>query len=50
MTGLAHGWWGFAALMEGDSKIKLEGKEKNVEIGAVLWVYFNQFRAPEKLK
>ena len=46
----AAGWWGFAALMEGDSKIKLEGKEKNVEIGAVLWVYFNQFRAPEKLK
>jgi len=32
------GWWGFAALMEGPRKIKQEGKEKSVEIGAVIWV------------
>ncbi len=32
------GWWGFAALNEGEEKIKYEGEEKSVEIGAVLWV------------
>ncbi|MEJ2716264.1 MAG: DUF4198 domain-containing protein [Deltaproteobacteria bacterium] len=32
------GWWGFAALMESDKKIKKDGKDKDVEIGAVLWV------------
>lgn len=33
------GWWGFAALMEGSKPIKYEGKDKKVEIGAVLWVH-----------
>lgn len=33
------GWWGFAALMESDKKIKKDGKEKDVEVGAVLWVH-----------
>jgi cobalt/nickel transport protein len=33
------GWWGFAALMEGPEKIKFEGKDKNVEVGAVIWVH-----------
>lgn len=33
------GWWGFAALMEGPEKMKLDGKDKDVEIGAVIWVY-----------
>lgn len=33
------GWWGFAALNEADYKIKdPDGKEKGVELGAVLWV------------
>ncbi|MFH0813861.1 MAG: DUF4198 domain-containing protein [Pseudomonadota bacterium] len=32
------GWWGFAALSEDDEKIKHNGEEKPVEIGAVLWV------------
>jgi cobalt/nickel transport protein len=32
------GWWGFAALNTADYKIKQEGKEYPVEIGAVLWV------------
>lgn len=32
------GWWGFSALMEGDNTIRFEGKEKKVELGAVLWV------------
>lgn len=33
------GWWGFAALMEGDKPIKFEGKDKKVEVGAVMWVH-----------
>ncbi len=33
------GWWGFAALMEGPEKLKHDGKDKSVEVGAVIWVY-----------
>jgi cobalt/nickel transport protein len=33
------GWWGFAALMEADKPVKHEGKDKKVELGAVLWVH-----------
>jgi cobalt/nickel transport protein len=36
------GWWGFAALTEDDAKIKLGGKDKPVEIGGVMWVYFHE--------
>ena len=32
------GWWGFAALNTADYKMKHEGKEYPVEIGAVLWM------------
>jgi len=32
------GWWGFSAIMEGPESIKQDGKDKKVEIGAVLWV------------
>jgi len=32
------GWWGFAALNTADFKLKHEGKEYPVEIGAVLWI------------
>ena len=32
------GWWGFAALSEADWKLKINGQEKGVEIGAVYWV------------
>ncbi|MDA7848289.1 DUF4198 domain-containing protein [Sulfurospirillum sp.] len=32
------GWWGFAALIEDDVKIKHEGKEYPVELGALIWV------------
>jgi len=36
------GWWGFAALSEADYTIKdPDGKEKGVEIGAVLWIYLD---------
>lgn len=32
------GWWGFSALNEDEDTIKYEGKDKSVEIGAVMWV------------
>jgi len=36
------GWWGFSALSEADYTIKgPDGKEKQVELGAVLWVKFD---------
>ena len=34
------GWWGFAALNASDEKMKHEGQKKDVELGAVLWVKF----------
>ncbi|MBW2112900.1 MAG: DUF4198 domain-containing protein, partial [Deltaproteobacteria bacterium] len=35
------GWWGFAALNTSDEKMKLKGEEKDVELGAVIWVRFH---------
>ncbi len=32
------GWWGFAALNEASWKMKKDGVEKGIEIGAVYWV------------
>ena len=38
------GWWGFSALNEADYTIKdPEGKEKGVELGAVLWTYLDAY-------
>ena len=34
------GWWGFSALNLSGEKMKHEGLEKDVELGAVLWVQF----------
>ncbi len=34
------GWWGFAALTEGPQTMKQDGKDKKVEMGAVLWMEF----------
>lgn len=39
----AEGWWGFAALNDADYKIAFEGKDKDVELGGVLWLYFHKF-------
>jgi cobalt/nickel transport protein len=36
----AAGWWGFAALNTADYRIKRDGEDKEVEVGAVLWVHF----------
>ena len=38
------GWWGFAGLNTSDKKIKHDGEEKDVEIGAVLWIEFMEMR------
>ncbi len=36
------GWWGFAALSSADYTLKNpQGEEKEVELGAVLWVYMD---------
>ncbi|MCP4020678.1 MAG: DUF4198 domain-containing protein [Desulfobacteraceae bacterium] len=37
------GWWGFAALNTADFKLKQDGQDKDVEIGAVLWVKFEDW-------
>jgi cobalt/nickel transport protein len=34
------GWWGFAALNPSDTPIKHDGVDKEVELGAVLWINF----------
>ncbi len=38
------GWWGFAALNLSREKIKYQGRDKEVELGAVLWVKFEDFK------
>jgi cobalt/nickel transport protein len=35
------GWWGFAALNTADYKLPKDGQEKDVELGAVIWVKFH---------
>lgn len=34
------GWWGFAALVDGDEKIKKDENDKPVELGGIIWVNF----------
>lgn len=38
------GWWGFAALNTADEKLKQDGEEKEIEIGAVIWVEFHDWK------
>ena len=38
------GWWGFAALNPADFKLKQGGEEKDVELGAVVWVKFHDMK------
>jgi len=38
------GWWGFAALISADYKLPHQGMEKDVELGAVIWVYFHEMK------
>lgn len=41
------GWWGFAALNPSDKKMKYKGKEKDVELGAVIWVKFHAWQVTQ---
>lgn len=38
------GWWGFAALNTADEKIPYKGLDKDVELGAVIWVKFHDWK------
>jgi cobalt/nickel transport protein len=38
------GWWGFAALNTADYTLDHEGQKKDVELGAVIWVYFHEWK------
>jgi len=40
----AAGWWGFAALNSADFKLKHDGQDKDVELGAVIWVKFHDLK------
>ncbi len=37
------GWWGFSALNRADYKLQKDGQKKEVELGAVLWVHFEDW-------
>jgi cobalt/nickel transport protein len=37
------GWWGFAALNTSE-KMKYLGEEKDLELGAILWVEFHDWK------
>lgn len=39
----AAGWWGFAALSVAKEKIVQKGEQKDIEIGAVIWVKFEEW-------
>lgn len=39
------GWWGFSALNTADFKLKHEGEDKDVELGAVIWVHFHEWKS-----
>lgn len=40
----AAGWWGFAALNTSKDKLKYKGNEKDVELGAIMWVEFIKWK------
>lgn len=37
------GWWGFAALNTSDKKMVHKGEKKDIELGAVIWVKFEDW-------
>jgi len=39
----SDGWWGFAALNTADYTLPQDGAEKAVELGAVIWVHFEDW-------
>lgn len=39
----SDGWWGFAALNTADYTLQQDGEDKAVELGAVIWVHFEEW-------
>jgi len=39
----SDGWWGFAALNTADYTLPQDGEDKAVELGAVIWVHFEEW-------
>ncbi|MEL7216262.1 MAG: DUF4198 domain-containing protein, partial [Pseudomonadota bacterium] len=39
----SDGWWGFAALNTADYTLPQDGTDKAVELGAVIWVHFEEW-------
>ena len=39
----SEGWWGFAALNTADYTLPQDGEDKAVELGAVIWVHFEEW-------
>ena len=39
----SDGWWGFAALNTADYTLPQDGADKAVELGAVIWVHFEEW-------
>ncbi len=39
----SDGWWGFAALNTADYTLPQDGVDKDVELGAVIWVHFEEW-------
>jgi len=39
------GWWGFAGLVTSDTKMPKDGKDKDHELGAVIWVEFKDWKS-----
>ena len=39
----SNGWWGFAALNTADYTLPQDGEDKDVELGAVIWVQFEEW-------
>jgi cobalt/nickel transport protein len=37
------GWWGFGALNTAPETLDYEGEEKEIELGAVIWVHFEEW-------
>ncbi len=38
------GWWGFAALNPSETKMKYKGEDKDIELGAVIWINFQDMK------
>jgi cobalt/nickel transport protein len=38
------GWWGFAALVDGDPMKNPDGEMVDVELGALMWVYCEEMK------